>query len=126
MQIIKKYWKRALFSLFLLLTVLLSPHLISSWKTYRTNKQFEQYTDELFFADVQGNALNLHYTLAAPEKLGITDYPVSLGNFDPSQISSRTLLWESRKSALEKFPSERLSQQNRLTKDILCLASFWK
>ena len=122
MQIIKKYWKRALFSLFLLLTVLLSPHLISSWKTYRTNKQFEQYTDELFFADVQGNALNLHYTLAAPEKLGITDYPVSLGNFDPSRISSRTLLWESRKSALEKFPSERLSQQNQLTKDILCLA----
>lgn len=122
MQIIKKYWKRALFSLFLLLTVLLSPYLISSWKIYRINKQFEQYTDELFFTDVQGNALNLHYTLAAPEKLGITDYPVSLGNFDPSQISSRTLLWESRKSALEKFPSERLSQQNQLTKDILCLA----
>ncbi|MDO4443952.1 MAG: DUF885 domain-containing protein [Bacillota bacterium] len=122
MQIIKKYWKRALFSLFLLLIVLLSPHLISSWKTYRINKQFEQYTDELFFTDVQGNALNLHYTLAAPEKLGITDYPVSLGNFDPSQISSRTLLWESRKSALEKFPSECLSQQNQLTKDILCLA----
>lgn len=122
MQIIKKYWKKALFSLFLLLTILLSPYLISSWKTYRINKQFEQYTDELFFTDVQGNALNLHYTLAAPEKLGITDYPVSLGNFDPSQISSRTLLWESRKSALEKFPSERLSQQNQLTKDILCLA----
>lgn len=122
MQIIKKYWKRALFSLFLLLTILLSPYLISSWKTYRINKQFEQYTDELFFTDVQGNALNLHYTLAAPEKLGITDYPVSLGNFDPSWISSRTLLWESRKSALEKFPSERLSQQNQLTKDILCLA----
>lgn len=122
MQIIKKYWKKALFSLFLLLTILLSPYLISSWKTYRINKQFEQYTDELFFTDVQGNALNLHYTLAAPEKLGITDYPVSLGNFDPSRISSRTLLWESRKSALEKFPSERLSQQNQLTKDILCLA----
>lgn len=122
MQIIKKYWKRALFSLFLLLTILLSPYLISYWKTYRINKQFEQYTDELFFTDVQGNALNLHYTLAAPEKLGITDYPVSLGNFDPSRISSRTLLWESRKSALEKFPSERLSQQNQLTKDILCLA----
>ena len=122
MQIIKKYWKRALFSLFLLLTILLSPYLISYWKTYRINKQFEQYTDELFFTDVQGNALNLHYTLAAPEKLGITDYPVSLGNFDPSRISSRTLLWESRKSALEKFPSERLSQQNQLTKNILCLA----
>lgn len=122
MQIIKKYWKRALLSLFLLLTLLLSPHLISSWKTYRTNKQFEQYTDELFLTDVQGNALNLHYTLAAPEKLGITDYPVSLGNFDPSQISSRTLLWESRKSALKKFPSERLSQKNQLTKDILCLS----
>jgi uncharacterized protein (DUF885 family) len=122
MQIIKKYWKRALFSLFLLLTILLSPYLISYWKTYRINKQFEQYTDELFFTDVQGNALNLHYTLAAPEKLGITDYPVSLGNFDPSRISSRTLLWESRKSALEKFPFERLSQQNQLTKDILCLA----
>lgn len=122
MQIIKKYWKRALLSLFLLLTILLSPHLISSWKTYRTNKQFEQYTDELFLTDVQGNALNLHYTLAAPEKLGITDYPVSLGNFDPSQISSRTLLWESRKSTLKKFPSERLSQKNQLTKDILCLS----
>ena len=121
MHLIKKHQKKLLFFLLLLSFALLSPPLFSSWKTYSTNKNFEKYTEELFLTEVSANALNLHYTLAHPEKTGITEYSCSLGSFDPSQISSRTLLWENRKSQLEQFPSRLLSEENQLTKDILWL-----
>lgn len=121
MHLIKKHQKKLLFFLLLLSFALLSPPLFSSWKTYSTNKNFEKYTKELFLTEVSANALNLHYTLANPEKSGITEYSCSLGSFDPSQISSRTLLWENRKSQLEQFPTRLLSEENQLTKDILCL-----
>lgn len=121
MHLIKKHQKKLLFFLLLLSFALLSPPLFSSWKTYSTNKNFEKYTEELFLTEVSANALNLHYTLANPEKSGITEYSCSLGSFDPSQISSRTLLWENRKSQLEQFPTRLLSEENQLTKDILCL-----
>ena len=121
MHLIKKHQKKLLFFLLLLSFALLSPPLFSSWKTYSTNKNFEKYTEELFLSEVSANALNLHYTLANPEKSGITEYSCSLGSFDPSQISSRTLLWENRKSQLEQFPTRLLSEENQITKDILCL-----
>lgn len=121
MHLIKKHQKKLLFFLLLLSFALLSPPLFSSWKTYSTNKNFEKYTEKLFLSEVSSNALNLHYTLAHPEKTGITEYSKTLGCFDPSQISSRTLLWENRKSQLEQFPSRLLSEENQLTKDILCL-----
>lgn len=121
MHLIKKHQKKLLFFLLLLSFALLSPPLFSSWKTCSTNKNFEKYTEELFLTEVSANALNLHYTLANPEKSGITEYSCSLGSFDPSQISSRTLLWENRKSQLEQFPTRLLSEENQITKDILCL-----
>ena len=90
MHLIKKHQKKLLFFLLLLSFALLSPPLFSSWKTYSTNKKFEKYTEKLFLSEVSSNALNLHYTLAHPEKTGITEYSKTLGCFDPSQISSRT------------------------------------
>lgn len=122
MQIIKKHWKAALTFFLLLVSIFISPYLISHWKTYTANKNFEKYTDELFLTDIKGNALNLHYTLAAPEKMGITEYPVSLGAFDPSQLATHKILCENRKNTLEHFYPELLSTENQLTREILCLS----
>lgn len=121
MQILKKRWKPALIGLLVLTSILTAPSLISKANIYRVNHQFQSYTDALFTADVSGNALNLHYTLAHPEELGIKDYPVSLGSFHPAQISSHYVLCENRKSALEAFPYEQLTKEHQLTRDILCL-----
>lgn len=122
MQILKKRWKSFLILLLALTAFLLAPPLISKAKIYQVNHQFQVYTDALFTTDVSGNALNLHYTLAHPEKLGIKDYPVSLGSFHPAQISSHYVLCENRKAALEAFPYDKLTRKNQLTRDILCLA----
>lgn len=122
MQILKKHWKLLLIGGLLALVVLCTPALIAEGRNHHTNRQFEAYTDALFTADVSGNALNLHYTLAHPEKQGITDYPVSLGSFQSSQISAAYAAYENRKKALESFDYDQLSKKNRLTRDILCLA----
>lgn len=122
MQILKKYWKSFLAGGLILAGVCSAPTLISLGQTYRVNHQFEAFTDALFTADVSSNALNLHYTLAHPEELGITEYSVSLGCFDPAQVSAGRIAYENRRSALEAFPYDQLNQENRLTRDILCLA----
>lgn len=122
MQILKKYWKSFLAGGLILAGVCSAPTLISLGQTYRVNHQFEAFTDALFTADVSSNALNLHYTLAHPEELGITEYSVSLGCFDPAQVSAGRIAYENRRSALEAFSYDQLNQENRLTRDILCLA----
>lgn len=122
MQILKKHWRTFLAGGLVLAGICSAPTLIPIGQAYRVNHQFDVFTDTLFTADVSGNALNLHYTLAHPEELGITEYSASLGCFDPAQVSAGRIAYENRRSALEAFPYELLNQENRLTRDILCLA----
>lgn len=60
---------------FLLGTVLgwANTHLLSA------DSRFEQFTEELFQKEVSGNMLNLHYSLAYPEKKGIQRPKATLG-----------------------------------------------
>ena len=102
--------------------VLAAPSLVSVGKYNYVNHQFETFTESIFAADVSSNALNLHYTLANPENLGIIEYSTSLGSFDPAQITAGVIACENRRAALKEFSSEQLNQENRITCDILCLA----
>ena len=121
MQTVKKHWKLFLAGSLTAAGIFFSPHLISRAQYYHVNHQFEAFTDALFSADVCGNALNLHYILANPEDLGITDYRISLGSFHPSQIAVQRITCENRLCALQSYDPEYLSLQNRLTRDILLL-----
>lgn len=60
---------------FLLGTILgwANTHLLSA------DNRFEQFTEELFQKEVSGNMLNLHYSLAYPEKKGIQRPKATLG-----------------------------------------------
>ena len=122
MQTIKKHWKLFLAGSLTAAGIFFSPHLISRAQYYYVNHQFEAFTDALFSADVCGNALNLHYILASPEDLGITDYRISLGSFHPSQIAVQRITCENRLCALQSYDPEYLSLPNRLTRDILLLS----
>ena len=73
---------------FLLGTVLgwANTHLLSA------DSRFEQFTEELFQKEVSGNMLNLHYSLAYPEKKGIQRPKATLGTISlPSSQLTDTL-----------------------------------
>lgn len=83
------------------------------------SERFEAYIDNLFMEDVVGNTINLHYTLAHPEDYGITDYEVTLGDYsmDDEEESYKEL--EAMRKELLKFDREKLTDEQRLTYDIL-------
>ena len=89
--------------------------------SYFINRRFRACTNTIFTTDISGNPLNLHYTLAYPESSGIKDYSLSLGTFDPSQLSGQKILLENRRTMIKAFPARDLSPDNRLTQQILSL-----
>ena len=89
--------------------------------SYFINRRFRACTNTIFTTDISGNPLNLHYTLAYPESSGIKDYPLSLGTFDPTQLSGQKILLENRRTMINAFPARDLSPDNRLTQQILSL-----
>lgn len=89
--------------------------------SYFINRRFRACTNTIFTTDISGNPLNLHYTLAYPESSGIKDYSLSLGTFDPTQLSGQKILLENRRTMINAFPAKDLSPDNRLTQQILSL-----
>lgn len=82
------------------------------------NTAFKNFTFCLFQQEVASNTINLHYTLKEPEKYGITNAPVTLGSFDFNEASVLASI-ENLDAALHKFSYNTLSEENRLTYDIL-------
>lgn len=82
-------------------------------------EQFDAYIDDLFLEDVVGNTINLHYTLAHPENYGITDYEVTLGDYSTDDVDEAYQELEEMKAELLKFNREKLTDEQRLTYDIL-------
>lgn len=89
--------------------------------SYFINRRFRACTNTIFTTDISGNPLNLHYTLAYPESSSIKDYSLSLGTFDPTQLSGQKILLENRRTMINAFPARDLSPDNRLTQQILSL-----
>ncbi len=82
------------------------------------NTAFKNFTFCLFQQEVSSNALNLHYSLQEPEKHGITETPTTLGTFDFNEISTLASI-ENLDNALHKFSYRTLSDENKITYDIL-------
>lgn len=79
---------------------------------------FENFTLTLFQQDVSSTTLGLHYTVQNPESYGITESDVTYGEFSTDTSSALATL-ENCQAALEKFPYKALSEENRLTYDVL-------
>ena len=60
----------------------LSRHVLSE------NARFESFTESIFEKEVSGNALNLHYSLADPEKQGIFRPRATLGTLSTDNTKS--------------------------------------
>ena len=82
------------------------------------NTAFKNFTLCLFQQEVASNTINLHYSLQEPAKYGITEAPITLGSYDFNETAILASIenWE---SALHKFSYQSLSDENKLTYDIL-------
>lgn len=91
------------------------------WKSQSVSdsEKFDAYIDQLFKEDITANTINLHYTLAYPENYGITDYEVTLGSYSTEEIGEAYQELEEMKKELLKFNSSKLTDDQRLTYDIL-------
>lgn len=105
------------FLLAILLAVsLLANHFIPS--SADVNKTFEKFTLSLFQQEVSANTINLHYTLENPKEYGILNAPVTYGGFSTDGVSAMASV-ENCEELLKKFPYRKLSEENRLTYDVL-------
>lgn len=107
----------------LFLTLILSMGVALGYVTnhaFSEDAKFERYTEEIFRKEVSSNTLNLHYSLADPEKQGIPRQTASLGTVD-TNMEEVYALCESYENDLQDFDYEELSRENRLTLDMLLL-----
>ena len=89
--------------------------------TASENTQFEKYIDQIFREELEGNTLNLHYTLAYPEDYGIKGYSVSLGTMEPEALEGSLEETRTLNKKLKNFDSDQLSEENQIIYDILSL-----
>lgn len=82
------------------------------------NTAFRNFTLCFFQQEVASNTINLHYSLQEPTKFGIVEYPITLGSYDFNKASTLASI-ENWDSALHKFSPSSLSEENKLTYDIL-------
>lgn len=87
---------------------------------FSENARFENFAESIFEKEVSGNALNLHYSLAYPEKQGIPRPRATLGTIHPNNEKVSAQCQEYVKK-LKKFSQSKLSTSNRLTLDLLLL-----
>lgn len=80
---------------------------------FSENARFENFAESIFEKEVSGNALNLHYSLAYPEKQGISRTRATLGTIHPNNEKASAQCQEYVKK-LKKFSQSKLSTSNRL------------
>lgn len=88
---------------------------------FSANARFESFTEKFFLQEVQGNTLNLHYTIAHPEEYGIRPTSITLGTMGNADRGPAMDTLKQYIDTMEKFPYQKLSRENRLTYDMLLL-----
>lgn len=84
----------------------------------RENRRFRKFTESVFCSEAASNTISLHYTLKEPQKYGIKEKEITFGTFstEKEQILASG---ENMERAMKKFSYEMLSEENRMTYDIL-------
>lgn len=119
---LKKHWQRWMLFPLLLLTFLIGSGLgyLSTHIFHSEDRVFQDYTQSIFLNEIGSNTLNLHYTLAHPEKYGITQPVISLGSiYEDGQQTAQTL--ENYEEKIRDFDYHKLSSQNQITYDTILL-----
>lgn len=82
-------------------------------------KKFEEFVNEIFKTEVQKDTITLNYTLADPEKYGITPKKVTFGEYSLDSMKKEIAISENYKKKLEEFNYDALGKNQKITYDIL-------
>lgn len=82
------------------------------------NAAFESFTLQLFQEEVAASTLGLHYTLQSPEAYGVDPGIISFGTYSTDNTELLASL-ENLQESFKRFPYQKLSDENKLTHDIL-------
>ena len=85
----------------------------------QTVEAFDQFINDIFETEVTENTINLHFTISDPEKYGITDYPVTLGDLSIDAMADSNARLENYLSGLNSFSYTELTLNQQLTYDVL-------
>lgn len=82
------------------------------------NRQFRQFTKQLFCQELSSNTISLHYTLKNPKEYDIRENEVTFGTF-PTDNKNLLASVENLEEVLKTFDYNKLSVENALTYDVL-------
>lgn len=82
------------------------------------NRQFRQFTKQLFCQELSSNTISLHYTLKNPKEYDIRENEVTFGSF-PTDNKNLLAAVENLEEVLKTFDYNKLSVENSLTYDVL-------
>ena len=82
------------------------------------NRQFRQFTKQLFCQELSSNTISLHYTLKNPKEYDIRENEVTFGTF-PTDNKNLLAAVENLEEVLKTFDYNKLSVENSLTYDVL-------
>lgn len=80
---------------------------------------FDTFLDKMFLQEITENTINLHFTLAHPEKAGIRNYTVTLGNLSHKTFTDNNARTENYLNMMRQFSKSDLSLKSQLTYDVL-------
>lgn len=107
------------FSLFFFLTTRPDKPHESLTKETSAQLSFDRFTNELFLSEVSSSTINLHYTLSNPKNYGISQYPITFGDFSEKGLSERIHNLENTFTFLSRVNKDDLTDKQKLTYDIL-------
>ena len=83
------------------------------------NSRFQKYAEKRFCQEACSSVINLHYTLSDPSLAGINDYQATFGSVCLPDPEEQEAALQEEEAALEQFDENALSEENRITLDIL-------
>ena len=120
----KTKWSKQVVSLLCIATISLQTTGCSLFTKKTVNPEeeqarFNEYVQNMFIEDVQSDSITLNYTLANPEKYGITDYEPTFGECSVEQSKKDLVETENAYSTLTDFSYDALTEDQQLLYDIL-------
>lgn len=111
-KLTKKQWLLYLTVLVLSIAVILIFYLLTN-----DRKNFKDLTEELFYSELSGDTLSLHYTLASPEDYGLS-LPAALPGYQPGSAGNSKALQDTL-DKLNDISPEKLSRDDAFTYHLL-------
>lgn len=84
-----------------------------------SQSSFDSFIKQVFINEVKNDSITLNYSLADPEKYGIEDMEPTLGEYTIESMQESLAISENYLNALKKYNYRKLTENQKLTYDVL-------